>query len=385
MSLHDDNFEPPTTAEILESNANEPTTAPPFRAYTFNEIMDEPPKQWLVSGFIGKDDKVLIYGHGKIGKSLVVFDLIGALVMGYCKFAETFDVGEPVNVTYATGEGQSGISSRAQALDTKWNFCQESRDRIHILKRIPQLFDSGSPASIREFTRWYQSEFSNRLRGGVLILDTLARASAGADENSAKDTTLMLDALGEAAEMLGCTIIVVHHANKAGAGSHGADIRGSSNLLAGFDNAIYIRKSEGQHVMGSDIAKDSGQVDDLCFSINVHSWTGDDGIEHKAGNIIWTGTKPRKGDVGKDVQADIVAALRLHARGPEKALSVSALDSKFEVHTSKQTLTKYLNMLRLLETSLVMGELRQVTDSKGKPNRDAWHYWWDADREATND
>ena len=48
----------------------------------------------------------------------------------------------------------------------------------------------------------------------VLVIDTLARAMGGADENATGDMSVLVDNCGLIAEFLGCAIILVHHVGK---------------------------------------------------------------------------------------------------------------------------------------------------------------------------
>ena len=70
----------------------------------------------------------------------------------------------------------------------------------------------------------------------LLVVDTLARAMPGADENSAQETGAVIAAADYLKEELRCTVALVHHEGKDG--SRGA--RGTSALRGAWDAAYQI-------------------------------------------------------------------------------------------------------------------------------------------------
>jgi hypothetical protein len=76
---------------------------------------------------------------------------------------------------------------------------------------------------------------------GLVVIDTLAHAIPGADENSAKDMGVAISNLIRIKQQLNATVLVVHHTGKDA--SKGA--RGSSSLKAAVDTEISVTASRG--------------------------------------------------------------------------------------------------------------------------------------------
>jgi hypothetical protein len=73
----------------------------------------------------------------------------------------------------------------------------------------------------------------------IVILDTLHGATAGADENSARDMGVVLGSVRYIRAALGCAVLLVHHANKSGG------YRGSSALHGAVDLMVRCEQDDG--------------------------------------------------------------------------------------------------------------------------------------------
>jgi hypothetical protein len=80
----------------------------------------------------------------------------------------------------------------------------------------------------------------------LLLLDPLIRLHR-ADENSASEMSLILDGLRGLARSSKTAILLVHHTRKAGAGSGGLGLRGSSDLHAFRDSTCTCASSRRPH------------------------------------------------------------------------------------------------------------------------------------------
>ncbi len=374
----------PSIEELIEEATvgpkQEAMSVGPFTFYAFDEMWNEPAKLWLINGLVGKSDLAMIYGKGKTGKTLVAFDMMACLVRGNCLFADRFRVDDPVNVVYATAEGCSGLGGRIRGLQHKYDLTAEERDRLQILKQVPQLYSDESPASIRVFVEQYRREYGDRIDGGLLIVDTWARATVGANENNTPDTTLILNAMAEAARELNCTILAIHHANKYGP-EGGGDLRGSSNIQAVFDNAIHVRRTGESRYLGCDIAKDAADTSAVGFKIDVHGWLDESGAQGYGPYVVWLGAAECQVSESLATDAEIVAVLRQHAYESALAMTSKQVCERMESQPAERTVRTHLVKMRKSETSIVQGEERQVTNKNDKPGRHAYHYWVEDERD----
>jgi hypothetical protein len=94
----------------------------------------------------------------------------------------------------------------------------------------------------------------------VLILDTFAKATSGAEENSAKDMGPIMNALREIADTLDLCVIIVHHTGK----DSSLGLRGSTAILGDVDFNIEIIDTEAGKKHKPSINVPQGQ---LCMYV----------------------------------------------------------------------------------------------------------------------
>jgi hypothetical protein len=70
----------------------------------------------------------------------------------------------------------------------------------------------------------------------LIVVDTLARAMKGGDENSAQDMGALNDAMSALIEATGACVLLIHHSGK----NKGAGARGSSALLGAIDTELEV-------------------------------------------------------------------------------------------------------------------------------------------------
>ncbi len=214
-----------------------------FPPLTFQDLLNLPPKQWLIDQVFGAGDIGVIYGPPGCGKTFVVIDLIMSACTGR-SWAMRFNASRPLNVAYCAGEGIGGLPSRFQAAAAFYNV--SSLPNFTFFKSTPQLYNETEDHSkdILQFAiEWKARQLAGEAEQlDILVIDTLHTASEGADENSSKEMGLILKACRQTMEMLGCTILLVHHTTKSGETE-----RGSSSLRGAMDFMLRISRSENEH------------------------------------------------------------------------------------------------------------------------------------------
>jgi hypothetical protein len=93
----------------------------------------------------------------------------------------------------------------------------------------------------------------------LVIVDTVARAIAGAEENSSTDMGLFVAACDEIKALTGGALLAVHHAGKDS--SRGA--RGSTALLGAVDTSLMVGKSDDIVVLRTEKMKDAEPMDEI--------------------------------------------------------------------------------------------------------------------------
>lgn len=232
---------------------DQPPDASRYRLYTAEEISQLPPISWLVRGVLPKEGLAAIYGASGSGKSFLALDLLGAIARGQPWFGNKTI---PLPVTYVALEGESGISQRVQAYELRNGKLPLS---VRFAAQPLNLLTSQDVVDLASAIR------SVGGTGGVVCIDTLNRASSGADENDSKDMGRIIQSVKQLQYDIGGLVILVHHSGKDA--SRG--LRGHSSLHASLDAAIEVTKIDQQRNWRITKSKD-GRDDKLaCFRLEV--------------------------------------------------------------------------------------------------------------------
>lgn len=373
---------PKATLEDLAENARVELDPAPrvFRPYSFDEILNEPPKPWLVKNLIGYKEPVMLCADSKAGKTFVSFDLFAALIKGET-FADRFAINAATNVIYTCAEGRSGLASRFRALDHKWKLTPEERARFQIFKKVPDLWEADAPQSFRQFAAEVKDHFGvDFLNGGLLAIDTWARATVGADENTAKDTAVILKNIDELIDLLQCTVMLVHHTNRQG------KYRGSTNIQAGFDNLIEITKKDGgRRTLSCSASKDAADIPDIGFELINYVYEID-GQQHEAAYVQWTGDidPAYKAKEAKDANKHtprILEALQTHADHFDLAVTIPTIHKYLGETPTKPTIKTALDKLVAQDGAVRFRQGETREKATGKVNGKADFYWYQQDEQ----
>lgn len=331
------------------------------RAYTVGAFLQRPPKEWLVDKVLGVQDFCLLYGESGHGKTHVALDFAYSCVTGRT-FADTFTAVRPLTVAYATGEGLGGLADRLRAVSAYYGAVDVP---LYLFADIPQLFEYTHENGARQFARAWQAMAEAGTvpaKLDVLILDTLHNSTAGADENSAKDAAIVQKAMKYLRDTLGCAIVLIHHANKAGTSE-----RGSSALRASCDTVLRAQKYGQSYTLSCEKLKDVETWPALSFDlVSVNGCT--------SVRVFWQGEAQGLTQAGKasKLEARVMAHLDSHAGTRYTADEVTQAIEE----DSRTAVQNTLKLLRQTGAVLSDKEARRTKDGK---TRDVYIYWREAD------
>ena len=243
---------------LITSQESQEKESVVFKRHSIKDLLNRPPKEWYVNQVFGKGDIGEIFGASGSGKTFITIDLIMSLCTGRA-WANSFDVSRPFEVAYCAGEGISGLSARFHsAMD---HYGLEDLPNFSFFDEMPQFFGEDGARSISKFVQQCKnSDYSP----DILIIDTFHTATQDLDENSTKDAGIVLNACHEAMKQLGCSIIFIHHTNKAGGD------RGSTAFRAAMDFMIKVEAPQQigrTHKMYCDKLKDGQQWKEKQFDL----------------------------------------------------------------------------------------------------------------------
>lgn len=206
--------------EQRHEQAHEETKRKRFTFMSDLELEHQPPPKWLVGTVLVENTLSTVFGDYGSHKSFLVLD------WGLCCAAGVPWNGHPVkqgHVVYIAGEGSAGLNNRIRA----WKIAHKLQGvslPIHVLSVAPQLLRGGDIAELIAAIKELPEA------PVLIIVDTLARAMVGGDENSQKDMGLAIASADNLREAFGAHVIFVHHKPKQASGPRG------SNALPGACN-----------------------------------------------------------------------------------------------------------------------------------------------------
>ena len=207
-----------------------------------------PPVEFLVDGLITDTGFTMMYGAPGTGKSFIAIDIALSVAHGQAWQGQGVKQGP---VLYIAGEGIGGFGKRWKAWERHHGKADEPD-----LYLLPTAVNFREPEDIARLVATIEDidqPFS------LVIVDTVARAIAGAEENSSTDMGLFVAACDEIKALTGGALLAVHHAGKDS--SRGA--RGSTALLGAVDTSLMVGKSEDIVVLRTEKMKDAEPLDDV--------------------------------------------------------------------------------------------------------------------------
>jgi len=201
-----------------------------FPILTMDQLLAMPPVEWLIDGLIPRDGLATLYGPPGAGKSFAALDMAASVAAGRPWHGKPVEGGP---VLYIAGEGVGGLNSRLKALRAARGWYERLP-----LYTLPQAVDFPSQASVERLLATVNAIGAPRF--ALVIVDTVARMMAGADENDASVMSGFVAACDAIKRACGGALLALHHSNK-GRG----DMRGSSALLGGVDTSIKAAQAYG--------------------------------------------------------------------------------------------------------------------------------------------
>ena len=188
----------------------------------------------LVEGLMTIGSLTVVYGDSNSGKTFWAMSVATAIATGSECYGRQTD---PGLVVYLASEAPASIRSRMQAIK-KFHGC--SLENLAMVP-VPMNFYSGDQDAhdVIELVRAIEVAKGKPVR--LIIGDTLARMSAGANENSGEDMGPVMARFDQVATATGAAMMIIHHNGKDAA--RGA--RGWSGIRAHIDTEIEVSEKDG--------------------------------------------------------------------------------------------------------------------------------------------
>lgn len=214
---------------------------------------------WLVSGWLSSRDRSVLAGDSKAGKSFFALELALCVAFGRDLFGIPTKKG---GVIYQVGEGLLGFKKRLRAWRAYYG-ADFTRDiPFRLFQRAIDIYrDFDQVDALIEEILAHAALFDVPLR--LVVIDTLAKASIGADENAVKDMGIVFKNIERINERTGAHCMLVHHLTKGGV------VRGSTSVYAGVDQVLLLTRDEQTKIrtLSLDKQKDDEEGVDLTFEL----------------------------------------------------------------------------------------------------------------------
>jgi putative DNA primase/helicase len=217
-------------AALLESGTA-PTPPPlPLSVVFADELTDTfvPPDE-LVEGVLTAGDGSVLYGDSNSGKTFLLIDMAAAVARGAPWMGRRTEQGL---VVYLAAESPASVRSRLQAYQKHYGV---KVPNFAIVQSPIDLFNGDADTDkVIQVVRQLEQQRGQKAR--LIIGDTLARLSAGANENAGQDMGLVVRRFDRIRTECKAHFCLIHHSGKSAA----AGARGWSGVRAAVDTEIEI-------------------------------------------------------------------------------------------------------------------------------------------------
>jgi len=222
------------------------------------------PPDELVENLICLDSIAMVYGSSNSGKTFFALEMAHAVSSGIPFLGRKTESGF---VVYIACESPGSVESRLQVIRDHY-----SVDLANLaIVRAPVNFHT-NPKEVERVTRAIKlMEQQKKERCKLLIIDTLARISAGANENSGDEMGPIFEMFDRLRHSTHAAITIIHHSGK----DEARGSRGWSGMRAHIDTEIEIKKGKSlgkESLHSAEVTKQrdlGSNGDKLFFKLKV--------------------------------------------------------------------------------------------------------------------
>lgn len=232
VSDYTQEFDYSALAAVLERTKSPPVEYPLSVAFADELPSAFTPPDEIVEGVLTAGDGSMLYGDSNSGKTFFVIDMACAVARGVDWMGRRTEAGL---VVYLAAESPASVRSRLQAYQKHHGV---KVPNFAIVQSPIDLFDGDADTDkVIQVVRQIEMQLGKPVR--LIVGDTLARLSAGANENAGQDMGLVVRRFDRIRTECKAHFLLIHHSGKnAAAGS-----RGWSGVRAAVDTEIEITDS----------------------------------------------------------------------------------------------------------------------------------------------
>lgn len=250
-----DTFRPTWKPAKPSPAANDGEPDPPkFNVISFTRAdqVEFKPTDWLIDGWLVKDTLAGLVAPSGACKSFLAIDWA-------CRVATCTDwygrAVKPGAVFYLAGEGRTGLRKRIAAWE-KYHGVEIIGAPLYLADSLPFLCDDVMTEGVIDAIENVADQvfFASGHEPTLIVIDTVARAMSGANENSSEDMGHFIRSLDRLRTKWGCTVLTIHH---TGLDKEAQDrARGSSAYRAALDSEMVIKPGDPEMTVRATKCKD---------------------------------------------------------------------------------------------------------------------------------
>lgn len=234
---------PPYLYGLVNYTPTEATTPRPVVSFTRADGVDFRPTDWLIENWLVRNTLAGLVGPSTVGKSFMAIDWACTVATGRHWFGERVHRG---GVFYLAGEGRQGLRKRVAAWERYFD-TPIAGHPLYLADSLPFLCEPSQALGTVDAIDTLSDELLFNAGGvepALVIIDTVARAMGGANENSSADMGQLIRSMDWLRERWGATVLAVHHTGHVEADR----ARGSSVYKAALDSE-FVMKPDGDRVL----------------------------------------------------------------------------------------------------------------------------------------
>jgi hypothetical protein len=234
-----------------------------FGAMFLDELDDHGEEfEFLIDGYFSLGDKSVVGGPSQSGKSFL------AIHAGMCVATGRDFFGAKVKqglVVYQAGEGARGVKKRLRAWRRHHGVVFSRETPFVLLKSAIDIYKpDGDTGPLIEEIKTIAALYDVPLR--MVVIDTLATASGGAEENSSRDMGMVMANIARINAATSAHVCLVHHLNAGG-----TKLRGSTAIYANVDQVVLVTRNETTKVRTAFLDKQKDEESGSRFQFELMS------------------------------------------------------------------------------------------------------------------
>jgi len=203
----------------------------------------------FVKGYLGEGQMSVVYGDSNTGKTFFVLDMALHVALGQTWRGKQVRQG---GVIYCALEGSHGIRNRLVAFkkyyEGEMNGVNSAPLGV-IASSIDLLDPDAHTDPLIEAIQAAKEKIGGDIK--LVVIDTLARALAGGNENGPEDMGALVLNADRVRQETGAHVMFIHHSGKDTAKGS----RGHSSLRAATDTEIEVVRQEGSEIGSVEVRK----------------------------------------------------------------------------------------------------------------------------------